>query len=74
MMTRRLQEAIKRVQELPEPRQDEIADMLLDLAGRDRADSMLSEAQWTEIRRRLSEPREYASDAEVEAFFKRYVR
>lgn len=73
-MTRRLQEAIKRVQELPEPRQDEIADMLLDLAGRDRTGATLSEEQWAEIRRRLAEPRDYAPDADVDAFLRRYAR
>lgn len=71
-MTKRLKEAMKRVQALPEARQDEIADMLLDLAGRDGAPATLSETQWAEIRRRMSAPREYASDAEVEAFFRRY--
>ncbi len=71
-MTKRLKEAMKRVEALPEARQDEIAELLLDLAGRDSAPAILTEGQWAEIRRRMSEPREYASDAEVEAFFRRH--
>jgi hypothetical protein len=71
-MTKRLRDPIKRVEELPEARQDEIADLLLDLAGRDDAKATLSDEQWAEISRRMAEPREYASEAEVEAFFRRY--
>ena len=73
-MTKRLREAMKRVEALPDARQDEIADLLLDLTGRDGASVALSEEQWAEIRRRMAEPREYASDAEVEAFFRRHSR
>jgi hypothetical protein len=73
-MTKRLREALKRVEELPEERQNEIADLLLDLAGRDAATDDLSDEQWAEIGRRMAEPREYASDAEVAAFFKRFGR
>jgi hypothetical protein len=36
--------------------------------------ALLTKDHWAEIRRRWAEPREYASDAEVEAFFTRYVR
>jgi len=71
-MTKRLREAIKHIEELPEARQDEIAEMLLDLAGRDRSTADLTDEQWAEITRRMAEPREYASDAEVEALFKRH--
>lgn len=71
-MTKRLREALKCIEALPEARQDEIAEMLLDLAGRDAASAALSGDQWAEIRRRMCEPREYASDAEVEAYFKRH--
>jgi hypothetical protein len=71
-MTKRLREAMKRIEGLPEARQDEIADFLLDLAGRDEAMADLSDEQWAEISRRMAEPREYASDADVDALFKRY--
>jgi len=73
-MTKRLKQAIERVRALPEARQDEIAEMLLDLTGRDAMRAGLTEEQWSEIRRRMATPREYASDAEVEAFFKREGR
>ena len=70
-MTKRLREAMKRVEALPEARQDEIAELLLDLAGRDSGSAALTDEQWAEIGRRMAEPRDYASDAEVEAYFKR---
>ena len=65
---------MKRVEMLPDARQDEIAEMLLELTGRDEAPALLNDEQWGEIRRRMTEPRVYASDAEVEAFFKRHGR
>ncbi len=71
-MTKRLKEAVKRVEALPDSRQDEIADLLNELASRDSAQIALSDAQWAEIRSRMKEPRDYASDAEVEAYFKRH--
>ena len=71
-MTKRLKEAVARVEALPDARQDEIADLLNELAARDATQATLSDDQWAEIRRRMKEPREYASDAEVEAYFKRH--
>ncbi len=71
-MTKRLNEAVKRVEALPDSRQDEIADLLNELAAGDAVQVALSEDQWAEIRRRMKEPRDYASDAEVEAYFKRH--
>jgi hypothetical protein len=38
--------------------------------GSDRSE--LTDAQWAEIRRRMTEPREYASDSEVRAYFERF--
>lgn len=73
-MTKLLEKAMEQVRALPEARQNEIAEMLFDLTGRDAARVSLTEEQWADIRRRMAEPRRYASDAEVEAFFKRNDR
>ena len=69
-----LDEAIAKVRTLPPDRQQEAAELLMELAGQDAADFRLSEAQLTEIRKRLAEPPDYASDAEVQETFDRLVR
>lgn len=73
-MSDRLDEAIAKVRQLPEDRQEEAADMLLDLVEHDPAQYRLSDAQLAEVRRRLAEPPDYASDAEVEEAFDRLTR
>jgi hypothetical protein len=71
VMTKLLNEAFALMSTLPQPRQDEVARMLIDLFRREIFDVALTEDQIAEVRRRLSSPAEYAGDAEVEAFFRR---
>lgn len=69
-MTRLLEEAIAKLQKLPDERQDEAAELLLSLVEQDPRTLHLTEEQCAEVERRLSEPAEYASHADVRAFFK----
>lgn len=71
MLTKRLTQAIKQVQSLPEARQNEIAEILFEIANGDLAPISLTEEHWAETSRRMEEPRSYASDAEVEEFLRR---
>jgi hypothetical protein len=70
----RLDDAIARIRELPEDRQEEAADLLLALVKQDTSELRLSDEQRAEVRRRLSEPPNYATDAEVEELFDRLTR
>jgi hypothetical protein len=70
----RLDDAIARIRELPEDRQEEAADLLLALVEQDTSELRLSDEQRAEVRRRLSEPPNYATDAEVEELFDRLTR
>jgi len=44
--------AIKALEDLPEDRRDEIAELILDLVASETADSVLTDAQIAEVRRR----------------------
>jgi hypothetical protein len=68
-MNKQLSEAIARVRELPEDRQQAAAVLLLDFLDAD-PDVELTAEQIAEIERRLEED-EVASDDEVKAFFDR---
>ena len=72
-MTDRLDEAIAEIRRLPAKRQDEAAEMLLEIAAQDASDLRLSPDQLADLEQRLAEPPDYASDDEVEAFFKRFA-
>ncbi len=52
-MTKLLQEAIERVKELPEERQDELARALMQAAHDDGSDYQLSDEQVAEVERRM---------------------
>ncbi len=56
---------------MPHDRQDEVARMLLDLVEQDQSRMRLSDDQRAEVEKRLAAPAEYASDEEVEAFFRK---
>lgn len=73
-MSDRLDEAMTKVRQLSEDRQEEAADLLLDLVDHDWAEYRLSPEQRAEVRRRLMEPPDYATDAEVEEVFERLTR
>ena len=72
-MTRLLDEAIKRVRELPEPDQDEAAEILLSLASKRAQTVHLNDETRTAVREGKAQANqgEFVSDEEMAAFFKR---
>lgn len=70
-MNSKLSDAIARVRELPEDRQEAAADLLLDFLDHGAADIDLTPEQWAEVERRL-EKDDIASEEEVQAFFARF--
>jgi hypothetical protein len=68
-MNKQLSEAIARLSELPEERQQAAAVLLLDFVERDEHNELTPE-QLAEIERRLEE-NDVATDEEVRAFFDR---
>ena len=73
-MTKLLKEALEKVSQLPDERQDELARMLIDTAASDLSPYMLSDKERAEIEKALGEADggEFASDAEVAAMWKRF--
>ena len=71
-MGKLLEEVIERVKRLPPDEQERLAQLLLFEMGQDAGDTLLSDEQWAEIRRRMEKPAKFASDAEVEDFFRKY--
>jgi predicted transcriptional regulator len=72
-MTKLLEEAIKKVRELPASEQDEAAEMLLSLAARAAEPVRLDDETRAAIREGREQARrgEFASDEEMAAFFKK---
>jgi len=72
-MTRLLEEAIKRVRELPEADQDEVAEILLSLASKRGQAVHLDDETRTAVRegKAQADRGEFMSDEEMAAFFKR---
>ena len=70
-MNKRLNEAIARVQALPDDKQGEAATLLFDFLDQEQAGVSLTAEQIAEIERRLSDDEPYASDDEVRAVFQR---
>jgi hypothetical protein len=71
-MTKLLEQAIIEARKLPDARQNEAAQALLDVISQNPDEIQLSEAQVEELRRRLNDPTDtIASDEEVEATFRR---
>lgn len=70
-MTKLLDDAIAEIRRLPEPQQDEIATIMLELASEGEDDLHLTPEQIQEVRRRLGEPDDFVSDEEMKAFFAR---
>ena len=69
-MTKLLEDAIEKARRLPVNRQDEAARVLLSVVEQDGPESpQLTEEQAAEVRRRLDN-RDYATDEEVNAFFR----
>jgi predicted transcriptional regulator len=73
-MTKMLEEAIKKVRELPEADQDEAAEILLSVASKKGEPIRLDDATREAIREGRAQARrgEFVSDEEMVAFFKRH--
>jgi predicted transcriptional regulator len=73
-MTKLLEDAIKKVRELPEADQDEAAEMLLSIASRNAEPVRLDEETRAAIREGRAQARcgEFVSDEDMAAFFKRH--
>ena len=73
-MTKLLEEAIKKVRELPADEQDEAAEMLLSVASRKAGLVPLDDETGAAIREGRAQARrgEFVSDTDMDAFFKRH--
>lgn len=69
-MNKRLSEAISRLSDLPEDRQQAAAVLLLDFLDNEDAEIELTPEQLAELDRRLDD-NDFASEEEAEAFFAR---
>lgn len=74
VMTKLLQKALEAVRLLPPENQDEIARAMLSLAGDDSAPEEIDPAHLSDVLESLAQAKrnEFASDAEVEAAFRRF--
>jgi ABC-type nitrate/sulfonate/bicarbonate transport system substrate-binding protein len=71
-MTKLLEQAFKQISELCEARQDEAAQVLLDVVSQDPNDVRLSADQITDLSRRLDDPDDsIASEHDVAAAFQK---
>lgn len=70
-MTKRLEQAIKKIRELPDADQEDAADLLLMLAARATAREKLDEPTRAAIHEGIAQARrgEFASDEEIAAIF-----
>jgi hypothetical protein len=73
-MNKQLNEAILKLQALPEDRQSEAAALLLEFLDQEQSDFSLTREQISEIERRLSDDEPYATDLEVRAVFDRLTK
>jgi predicted transcriptional regulator len=73
-MTKLLHDAIERLKELPEERQNELARMLIDVAASDLAPYVLTDEERKAVEEGLAEIErgEIASDEEVAAMWSRF--
>ncbi|MBL8895908.1 MAG: hypothetical protein JNJ53_14995 [Rhizobiales bacterium] len=72
-MTKLLQNAFDAANALPDDRQDEIGEIILAAIEQERSALRLSREQIAEVQKRRRGPDDFAADAEVEAFFRRFV-
>ena len=70
-MNKHLDEAIARVKALPDERQQEIAELILEILADELPDADLTPEQIAEIERRMSDDEPYATEEEVRATFDR---
>jgi DNA-binding transcriptional regulator YdaS (Cro superfamily) len=75
-MTKLLEKALEAVRQLPPDSQDDIARAMLNLAGDEVEPEQIDPAHLSAVLEGLSQAtrREFASDAEVEAAFRRFDR
>ncbi len=75
-MTKLLQKALEAVQSLPPEDQDEIAHAMLSLAGKEAEPEPIEPAHLTDVLESLAQAkrRDFATDAQVEAAFRRFDR
>jgi hypothetical protein len=73
-VNKHLNEAIERVKTLPDDRQREAAEILLDFVEDQDRDVHLTQEQIAEIERRLSDDEGFASDEEVRAVIDRLTK
>lgn len=73
-MTKMLEEAIKKVRELPEADQDEAAEMLLSVASKSEGPVPLDDETRSAVREGREQARrgQFVSDEDMAAFFKRH--
>jgi hypothetical protein len=71
MINRRLEEAIARVEALPDDRQGEAAEVLFAFLDTHMSDIPLTAEQIAEIERRMSDEEPFATDKEVRSMFAR---
>jgi len=69
-MTKLLRDAFTIASALPEDRQDEIGEIVLSAIEQERSTLRLSPAQIAEAERRRREPGDFATDAEVQTFYR----
>jgi hypothetical protein len=75
-MTKLLEKALRAVEQLPPASQDEIALAMLTLSGNDGEPEDIDPAHLSDVLEGLAQAkrREFASDAEIEAAFRRFER
>ena len=73
-MTKLLEQAIEEIRRLPEPEQDEAAELLFALAEKAKGPYQLSEEELAAVERGVAaaERGEFATDEEMDDFFRRH--
>ncbi len=72
-MSKILDQAVEKVKTLPDSRQEQIGQWLLDVVEQDQSDVQLTTEQQAEVRRRLDNPESPVSKAEADAYFRKFV-
>ena len=70
-MTKLLEKAIEKLRQLPSDRQDEAAELVLEIVEQDPRSLRLSPEQVAEVERRLKEPTGTVEHADVRVFFQK---
>ena len=74
-MMKILDKAIEQAKTLPESRQDQLGEMILDVVAQDQSDVQLTPDQQEEVRRRLADPKpKFATDDQVKAAFGKFSK